>query len=101
MSKKRAKRYTEEEKEEILNFITAYGRGGQSAAVKKFKVTAATINSWKGKRLTGAPGRIQVSGGSRELKALHELIGIVTEIDATTAKLARLGRQYEKAKSKV
>ena len=48
-AKAKAKRYTDAQKKEILDFIEAKGRGGQTIAVKKFKVTAATIGSWKKK----------------------------------------------------
>ncbi|MEX2578803.1 MAG: hypothetical protein WD342_07070 [Verrucomicrobiales bacterium] len=48
---KRTKRYTDEQKEEILEFVRAYDkvhkRGGQAAAVKKFGVTALTISKWR------------------------------------------------------
>jgi hypothetical protein len=43
-------RYTDSQKKEILNFIEEYnaknGRGGQSTAVKKYKVTPLTIGAW-------------------------------------------------------
>lgn len=43
-------RYTPEQKKEIVEFVKQYneanGRGGQSAAVSKFKVTPITIGAW-------------------------------------------------------
>lgn len=43
-------RYTPEQKKEIVDFVKQYnetkGRGGQSAAVSKFKVTPITIAAW-------------------------------------------------------
>jgi len=36
MANKKAMRYTDEKKEQILDFIEAQGRGGQTKAVKKF-----------------------------------------------------------------
>lgn len=43
-------RYTPEQKKEIVEFVQQYneanGRGGQSAAVSKFKVTPITIGAW-------------------------------------------------------
>ena len=43
-------RYSDAQKTEIVNFIKQYnstnGRGGQSAAAKKFKVTPLTISAW-------------------------------------------------------
>jgi hypothetical protein len=52
-AKKTAKRYTEEQRTEILAFIEKFnaenGRGGQTAAVKKYKVTPLTLSAWSKK----------------------------------------------------
>lgn len=43
-------RYTDAQKKEIVNFVSQYnktnGRGGQSAAANKYKVTPLTISGW-------------------------------------------------------
>lgn len=43
-------RYTDAQKQEVVNFVAQYnsanGRGGQSAAAKKYKVTPLTISAW-------------------------------------------------------
>jgi transposase-like protein len=43
-------RYTDAQKKEIVNFVSQYnktnGRGGQSAAAKKYNVTPLTISGW-------------------------------------------------------
>lgn len=43
-------RYTDAQKKEIVDFVSQYnsekGRGGQSAASKKYKVTPLTISAW-------------------------------------------------------
>jgi transposase-like protein len=43
-------RYTDAEKQEVVAFVAKYntdnGRGGQSAAAKKFKVTPLTVAAW-------------------------------------------------------
>ena len=100
MAKGKAKRYTEAEKQEILDFIIAQGRGGQSAAVKKYKVTAATISSWKKKASGVSLSSVGVSG-SKELKALQALTQIVSEIEVTERKLADLQKRYQKLKGKL
>ncbi len=99
MAKGKAKRYSEKEKQEILNFITSQGRGGQSAAVKQFKVTAATISSWKKKN--GMKSGASAGTGSKELKALQSLTSILSEIETTEKKLADLKKRYAKEKSKL
>jgi len=46
----RGSRYTPEKKQEIIDYVTAYnakhGRGGQSKAVAKYKLSAITCASW-------------------------------------------------------
>ena len=46
----RGSRYTPEKKQEIIDFVTAYnaehGRGGQSKAIEKYKVSAITCATW-------------------------------------------------------
>jgi transposase-like protein len=50
-------RYTDAQKKEVVDFVAQYnsskGRGGQSAAAKKFKVTPLTIAAWI--KASGAP----------------------------------------------
>lgn len=99
-AKKKAKRYTAAEKKEILNFIATEGRGGQTKAVAKYGVTAATIASWK--RKSGeSPVASAKGGGSKELRVVEELAGLLKEISATEAKLEKLKKAYQKAKSKL
>jgi transposase-like protein len=74
-AKKIAKRYSPEAKAEILQFIrnhdSANGRGGKSAAVREFGVSALTLSNWlKASKAEGKPtkarpdtaGRIPKSG---------------------------------------
>lgn len=102
MAKKKAKRYTDAEKKEILDYIVAQGRGGQTKAVKKYKVTAATIAAWKKKSGGGiSTSKRGGSGSSKELKAVEELANLIREINKTEAHLANLKKKYAKAKSKL
>jgi len=99
-AKKKAKRYTAEQRKEILDFIAKEGRGGQTKAVSKFGVTAATIASWK--RKSGATtGTSTRGGGSKELRAVEELASLLKEIANAEANLAKLKKAYKKAKAKL
>ena len=99
---KKAKRYSDAEKKEILDYIEAEGRGGQTKAVKKFKVTAASINSWRKKASGGtAVGSDRSKGASKEMKALQELTSLLTEIESTEKKLSDLQKRYTAAKKKI
>ena len=101
MAKKKAKRYTDAQKKEILDYITAQGRGGQSKAVKKYKVTAATIAAWKKKAGGGSTSKRSSGASSTVLKAVEELAKLIREIAQTEAHLAGLKKKYAKAKSKL
>jgi len=98
--KAKAKRYTEEQKKEILDFIEEQGRGGQTKAVQKFKVTAATIASWK-KKASGGSIPASTGGGSKELRVLQDLASILKEIEDTEAHLEKLQKAYAKVKAKL
>ena len=81
----KGKRYSEEQKAEILAWVDSQGRGGQTAAVKKFGVSALTISSWR------------KAGGSDTGNPSSEK-GLDLEI-ATAKWLAKQGFEYEIFKS--
>lgn len=63
-------RYTDETKAEVVNFVKKYnednGRGGQTAAVEKFKVSPISIANWltkAGEKLPGKGGRKKAAKG--------------------------------------
>ena len=98
--KKKVKRYTASQKKEILDFITKKGRGGQTKAVAKFGVTAATIASWRLKD-GGSAVRTAKGGASKELRSIEELASLIKEIATVEAHLEKLKKAYQKAKSKL
>ena len=57
-------RYSDAQKKEIVNFVTQYnkenGRGGQSAAASKYKVTPLTISGWLKAAGAKAPGKKKI-----------------------------------------
>jgi transposase-like protein len=69
---KKGKRYSAEEKAEILAFVDSQGRGGQSAAAAKYKVSPLTIGNWrkeagKGSKAKGAAPAVNRDDVLREL----------------------------------
>jgi len=56
-----AKRYDQKTKDEVVAFIQKYndenGRGGQSAATKKYKLNPITVRSWMEKAGVATPGK--------------------------------------------
>ena len=98
-AKRKVKRYSASEKKAILDFITKQGRGGQTKAVAKFGVTAATIASWRHK--DGGSGVKTAKGASKELRAVEELARLIKEISTVEARLEKLKKSYQKAKAKL
>jgi len=56
-----AKRYDQKTKDEVVAFIQKYndenGRGGQSAAAKKYKLNPITVRSWMERAGVATPGK--------------------------------------------
>ncbi len=56
-----AQRYTQKKKDAVVAFIQQHneekGRGGQTAAVKKFGINPITIRSWMDKAGVASPGK--------------------------------------------
>ena len=63
-----ASKYDQKTKDEVIAFIQTYneekGRGGQSAAVKKWNLNPVTVKSWLSKAGVETPGR----GGKKKRK---------------------------------
>ncbi len=95
-AKKIAKRYSEAERAEILSFIEKYnaehGRGGQTAAVKKFKTTTLSINSWSkksGKKVKKA------AKAAKKFKNPSKLIERLQVVSAEIAKAEKALAKYQ------
>lgn len=102
----KGRRYTTKEKAEIIAFVDKVnaekGRGGQSAASKKFKISPLTISSWirsgiGGGASVGSAGATSVAGpiGKKlsKLQALHD------QIARAEKELAKLKAQFNALKS--
>jgi transposase-like protein len=92
----RGKRYTAEEKSKIVTFVESYnasnGRGGQSAAAKKFGVSQLTVSSWlKGAGVSARSSKASSKGGIQgKLSALltlgQDIAKLEKELGAKRAK---------------
>lgn len=99
----KGKRYTEKEKSEILAYVEKVngdkGRGGQSAAAKKFKISQLTISSWLKSGGSVSSGR---SGGAASKGALgsklSKLAALASQIDKAEKELGKLRSQFESLK---
>jgi hypothetical protein len=101
----KGRRYTTKEKAEIIAFVdkvnSEKGRGGQSAASKKYKISPLTISSWIRSGIGG--GSVSVGGAGSvagpigkklsKLQALHDQIGRAEK------ELGKLKSQFNALKS--
>ncbi len=96
----KGRRYTAKEKAEILEYVAQVnqekGRGGQSAAAKKFKISPLTISSWIRSGVGPAAVSGSVSGpiGKKlaKLQALHD------QIQRAEKELARMKSEFNSLK---
>ncbi|MGB1128696.1 MAG: hypothetical protein ACPG4K_01500 [Haloferula sp.] len=94
----RGTRYTDKQKAEIVAFVNKVnsekGRGGQSAASKKFKISPITISSWLKK--SGAP---KTAGKKRGRPAAASKTSSTASFGKKLAKLQSLNKQIERAEA--
>lgn len=118
----KGKRYSLAEKQKVIEFVNevnaSKGRGGQSAASKKFGISPLTISSWlkSGGAAPKKPGRkpgrkpgpkpgpkpaetvAVAAGGSLEEK-LDQLKSLAKEIDSTQKQLGDLQKKFDGLKA--
>lgn len=109
--KKRGKRYSAAEKQEVIDFVESInsekGRGGVAQASRKFGISQLTISSWVKKAGGIAPNSKKTakktttttkggfSGQLRRIADLHD------EIETTKQKLDSLEKEFAKLKKKL
>lgn len=102
--KNKGKRYSDQERAKILAFVdktnAMKGRGGISAAARKFGVTPLTISNWMKKVGASSSAARHHSSGHfsenlRRLADLHEAIA------AKETELLQLRREYTALKKKL
>ncbi len=124
-----AGKYNQETKDEVIAYIQQYneenGRGGQSAAVKKWNLNPVTVKSWlekagiatpgRGGRKKGKPGRPAKSGkpgrkpgrkpaaaaAAAAPAAVGDLQSILNRMVAVRAQISALESEYAQLKAKL
>lgn len=118
----KGKRYSAEEKNDIVSFVQKYneenGRGGQSAAAKKFGISQLSVSSWlkasgSAAPVTGAkrgrkPGSLNkvkaapaaaASKGGSYMGRLSTLSALATQIDKAESELEKLKAKFQSLKA--
>lgn len=99
----KGKRYTDKEKSEILAFVDKVnaekGRGGQSAAAKKYKISQLTISSWLKSGIGSGPVAKGNGGAKGGISSkLAKLATLASQIEKTEKELGKLQAQFEALK---
>jgi len=95
----KGKRYTDAEKSEILAFVKAQGRGGQTKAAAKFGVSALTISNWRkkgGKTKTKSKAASKVKVGKTGGDPWAKMVALKKDIDLMEGKLAAKKAEFSK-----
>jgi transposase-like protein len=98
----RGKRYTAEEKSKIVAFVESHnaanGRGGQSAAAKKFGVSQLTVSGWlKG---SGASVKSAGKGGKASMQnKLATLLSLGQDIEKLEKELTAKRAKFDAIKT--
>jgi hypothetical protein len=96
---KKRKRHTAEERAGILAYVVAYnakqGRGGQTAAAKKYKVSAITIGAWMKKSGASAPRSRKAGKPGAPVAVTGRMARRTSPMDSFSAKLRRLAEIHE------
>lgn len=86
----RGKRYTPEEKNKVVSFVTDYnaknGRGGQSSAAAKYGISQLTISAWL--KNAGVSGRAS-SGGKGSKGGMQNKLSTMLSLGQDIEKLER------------
>lgn len=100
----RGKRYTSEEKSKVVSFVAEHnatnGRGGQSAAAKKFGISQLTIASWLKKAGVKSSGKVSgVSIKGNMQKKLSTMLSLGQDIEKLERELGTKRSQFEALKA--
>lgn len=106
----RSSRYTDEQKQEVVDFVTAYneanGRGGASTASKKFGVAPLSINAWL--KAAGATSPRNKKGAAKKAdrkvaagKVSKSSSKVGSDLNSKLAALLDLSKQIDKAESEL
>lgn len=103
-------RYTDEKKKEVLTWIQDYdkanGRGGQTEASKKFKISALTLSNWRKKTAPAKAGKrgSEAKSATKQAKGRagsSELSVVLGRMTAVRKEIESLEAEYQALKKRL
>lgn len=89
-------RYDKKTKDQVVKFVREFneknGRGGQSAAVKKWSLNPITVRSWLDKAGVATPGK----KGKKRVRAAGKPPAAASRMNSRIASLRRMADLQEK-----
>ena len=101
---KKAKRYAEDFKKQVLDFVESVGRGGATQAAKKFGVSPISISNWKKKLGLAGSGGSSPKPSSRPAsrdQIIARLGRLSTRLTANEKEQAALQKEFDQLKAKL
>ena len=100
-------RYDQKTKDEVVSFIQNYneenGRGGQSAAAKKWKLNPITVKAWMEKAGVSSPGKSgkkkKKNGSAKAAASPRKANGSPKSVSAALKRMVQLQEQIEALRS--
>lgn len=111
-----AKRYDQKTKDEVVSFIQSFneenGRGGQSAAAKKWKLNPITVKAWLEKAGVASPGKSakkKRKGGKsassaatpKASRSVNSTEDVLKRLIAIQKEIGSLQKEYDSLKAKL
>lgn len=104
LRKKTAKRYSDEEKADILRFVQQVnqekGRGGVSAAVREYGISPITVNGWLRNQKESGPS-LPLPKNASAVEIFQRLADLHSSIEIKREELERMGKEYDELKKKI
>lgn len=108
-----AVRYDQKKKDEVVEFIQKYnadnGRGGQSAAAEKYKISPITIANWlkkagvkkSGKKAAAKSAGRKSGRGRKPAVASSSLSGVLSRMAEIQAEIEDLQAEFDQLKAQL
>jgi transposase-like protein len=100
----KGKRYSDEQKKKVVEFVNEVnakkGRGGVSAATRKFGVTALTISTWV-KKSGGATTASKRGSRKSAASVWEQMVSLKSELDGLEKTTQAKRAQFDKLKKRL
>jgi len=102
--KRTAKRYSDDEKAQILRFVHQVnqekGRGGVSAAVREYGISPITVNGWLRNQKESGP-TFPLPKNASAVEVFQRLAELHSSIESKREEVEKMEKEYAELKTKI